>query len=41
MNIIFLRLVRLLDFYINLFFKIEFKDFFMRIIDYKNTIFKY
>ena len=33
--------MRLLNFYINLLFEIEFKDLFIRIIDYKNIIFKY
>ena len=41
MNIKFLKFIRLLNLYINLLFKIEFKDLFMRIIDYKNIIFKY
>ena len=41
MNIIFSNLMRLLNLYINLLFKIEFKNLFIRIINHKNIIFKH
>ena len=33
--------MRLLGLHINLFFEIEFKNLFMRIVDHKDIIFKY
>ena len=41
MNMILLSLMRLLGLHINLLFEIEFKNLFMRTVDYKDIVFKH
>ena len=41
MNIMFIRLIRLFNLFIYLLLNIEFKRLFIRIIDYRDIVFKY
>ena len=41
MNVIFMKLIRLFNLFIYLLSDIEFKELFMRIVDYRDIVFKY